>query len=341
MATDEVQQAAGAGDQRVHKRKRSIQDTPINVNRIQSAMHRVSVLKEELAGIKETEVDVEAMMQHVSALEQILRGAKKPKLSFSSFTKTELEILGVRRGRLVFKQKALHDLATKTTSQAAAEVKALRARIIDIYDLVNMDYEAGSRMILDAVLLALGKTSLPGCAVAILPEMRIATGDGIKVRNPATGYELWLTGNIDYAVIGYKDELDNKDRLIGVDNSRHDALKVAQSHFILIEAKHQNDGEPLASSMPEAVGQAIAVAELTSHTEIRFCLSNGRSWFFGILKNEASGWVYYQSTARHLNREVEGHSETSVKRNNWAGFGMGESWLLAPTAKSELYELLD
>lgn len=61
------------------------------------------------------------------------------KLSFSSFTKTELETLGVRRGRLVFKQTAMHDLATKTTSQAAAEVEALRARIIDIYDLVNMD----------------------------------------------------------------------------------------------------------------------------------------------------------------------------------------------------------
>ena len=60
------------------------------------------------------------------------------------------------------------------------------------------------------MLLALGKTSLPGCAVTILPEMRIATGNGIKVRNPATGYELWLAGNIDYAVIGYKDELDNK-----------------------------------------------------------------------------------------------------------------------------------
>ena len=139
-------------------------------------------------------------------------------------------------------------------------------------------------MVLDAVLLALGKSSkLPneGCTVAILPEMRIGTGDGIQVRNPATGYELWLTGNVDYAVIRYKYELDNKgmfiqhncwanflrsdvaDRLLGVDNSRDDALAIAQSCFVLIEAKRQDDGESLASSMPEAVGQAIAVAELT------------------------------------------------------------------------------
>lgn len=83
MATDEIQQVAGAGDQKVHKRKRSIQDTPINLNRIRSAMHRVSVLKEELAGIEETEVEVEAMMQHVSALEEILRGAKKPVRCFT------------------------------------------------------------------------------------------------------------------------------------------------------------------------------------------------------------------------------------------------------------------
>lgn len=65
-------------------------------------------------------------------------------------------------------------------------------------------------MILDAILLALSKTLSGECAVAILPEMKIGTGEGIQVRNSATGYELWLTGSIDYAVIGYKDELDNK-----------------------------------------------------------------------------------------------------------------------------------
>ena len=123
-------------------------------------------------------------------------------------------------------------------------------------------------MILDAVLLALGKSSLNyGRAVAIIPEMRIATGDGIQVRNPGNGYELWLTGDVDYAVIRYKDELDNKGMFIlhscWVDNSRDDALAVAQSSFILIEAKRQNNGESLASSMPEAVAQAIAMAEVT------------------------------------------------------------------------------
>ena len=41
-------------------------------------MLRLQVLKEELAGIEETEEEVEALMAHVTALEGILRGAKKP-----------------------------------------------------------------------------------------------------------------------------------------------------------------------------------------------------------------------------------------------------------------------
>lgn len=76
MATDQVQQGP-----KVHKRKRSIQDAPID--KIQSAMHHIAALKKELAGIEETEVEVEAMMEHVSALEGILRGAKKPVCGFT------------------------------------------------------------------------------------------------------------------------------------------------------------------------------------------------------------------------------------------------------------------
>lgn len=62
-----------------------------------------------------------------------------------------------------------------------------------------MDYEPGSRMILDAILLALAEiASTQKRGVAILPEMRIAQGDGVQVSNPVSGYELWLSGNVDY-----------------------------------------------------------------------------------------------------------------------------------------------
>jgi hypothetical protein len=66
-------------------------------------------------------------------------------------------------------------------------------------------------MILDAVLLALAEiASTQERGVAILPEMRIAQGDGVQISHPVSGYELWLSGNVDYAVIEYEDVGDYK-----------------------------------------------------------------------------------------------------------------------------------
>jgi hypothetical protein len=52
-------------------------------------------------------------------------------------------------------------------------------------------------MILDAVLLAVAEICTDGDAklpVAILPEMRIASGDGILLKNSTTSFEMWFTG---------------------------------------------------------------------------------------------------------------------------------------------------
>jgi len=40
--------------------------------------------------------------------------------------------------------------------------------------------------------------------------MRLAPTDGVQVINPLSGYEVWMSGGIDYAVIQYKDEGTNK-----------------------------------------------------------------------------------------------------------------------------------
>lgn len=70
-------------------------------------------------------------------------------------------------------------------------------------------------MILDAILLALAEiASTETRGVAILPEMRIAQGEGVRIANPISGFELWLTGNIDYAVIDYDDVWDHKGKLL-------------------------------------------------------------------------------------------------------------------------------
>ena len=63
-------------------------------------------------------------------------------------------------------------------------------------------------MILDAILLALaGMSSIQNGGVAIIPGMRIAQGDGY---NTYHGSDPWFKGNIDYAVIEYKDVDDHK-----------------------------------------------------------------------------------------------------------------------------------
>jgi hypothetical protein len=66
-------------------------------------------------------------------------------------------------------------------------------------------------MILDAILLALVEISSTNkTGVAILPEMRIGQGDEDQISHPISGYELWLNGNVDYAVIEYDDVRDYK-----------------------------------------------------------------------------------------------------------------------------------
>jgi len=68
-------------------------------------------------------------------------------------------------------------------------------------------------MILDAVLLTLGSImhdAQPKRSVAILPETRMGSLDwhlgGIQVKNPVSGYELFLTGTMDYAVLRYQED---------------------------------------------------------------------------------------------------------------------------------------
>jgi hypothetical protein len=66
-------------------------------------------------------------------------------------------------------------------------------------------------MILDAVLLTLRKVaSSQQRDVVIIPEMRIGHGDGVQITHPHSGYELWLSGKVDYAVIEYKNVKDYK-----------------------------------------------------------------------------------------------------------------------------------
>lgn len=64
--------------QKSHKRKRSIQDTPVDPTKMQLARRRLSALQEEsVSGIEETKTEMEEIMKHVDALQGILGSAKK------------------------------------------------------------------------------------------------------------------------------------------------------------------------------------------------------------------------------------------------------------------------
>src|SRR6266576_874666 len=74
-----------------------------------------------------------------------------------------------------------------------------------------MQFEAGARMILDAVLLTIADISLDAkekLPVAIFPEMRISSGDGVLVKNAKNQFEVWLVGNVDYEICTYQYEGD-------------------------------------------------------------------------------------------------------------------------------------
>ena len=84
-------------------------------------------------------------------------------------------------------------------------------------------------MILDAVLLTVARIvydEQSKSEVAILPEMRITPSDGVQLINPASGYEIWVSGTVDYAVIQYTDERDRRGQRSVV------LIKSLSSHFL-------------------------------------------------------------------------------------------------------------
>ncbi|TFY76544.1 hypothetical protein EWM64_g7469 [Hericium alpestre] len=253
-----------ADPNRVHKRKRSLQDSPVDLTKMRMAMNRLGALKEELEGIEETEGELKALMLHVDALEAILGTAKKPKLSFSSASDKDIDKIGVIQKRLVFSQQGIDQLVAAMSEHAIEESKILYERIKEVYEFVNMD--PGSRMLLDAVLLRLGKvtgkTEQKG-RVAIMREMRLGAADGVQITNPLTQYEVWLTGSVDYAILKYVDEYDNKARLFGHHTNRKFVLEIAKGRLFLVEAKRLEAS--LDDYLPEAITQAIALSKLSGY----------------------------------------------------------------------------
>ncbi|KAF8141943.1 hypothetical protein EV363DRAFT_1392347 [Boletus edulis] len=266
-----------------HKRKRSLQDSNVDISKMRMALNRLEALK--------------SISEHVLALENILERKA-----------------GVMRKRLMFDDAKITDLTNGLITDAKAEITDLHSRMKKIYARVNMDYAQGSRMILDAILLALADiSSTKQRGIAILPEMRIAQGDGVQISNPISGYELWLSGHVDYAVIEYEDVRDYKSRLLSPGGSREDAFEISAGRLFLVEAKRQSLSHSLVSHIPEAVGQAVALLRSANLSEVRFCLSDGHTCIFFVLKSENGMLIYYESAARRLSRDLLENSDLPLR----------------------------
>ncbi|KAH9040078.1 hypothetical protein EDB85DRAFT_1926927 [Lactarius pseudohatsudake] len=272
------------------KRKQDLQD---DLSRLKMVQGCLDTLKDELGGIEETE-DSEALhvaLEHVHKVEDILRNVKK----------------------------LVHDKIAKLvnglTVDTEAHIADLYSRVKEIYACVNMDYEPGPRMIIDAILLTLRKiTSTQRTDIAILPEMKITEDDGVQIVHPTSGHELWLNGSVDYAVVEYNLEMDNKKRLLD-SGDRDDVFRIANSHLFLVEAKRQGHSNKrgLSSYFPEAVAQAIALLKVASLPEVRFCLSDGQTWVFFVLKLDNNTLTYYDSAPYRLSRDTMENTDVPLR----------------------------
>ncbi|KAN0128047.1 hypothetical protein V8E53_014148 [Lactarius tabidus] len=109
-------------------------------------------------------------------------------------------------------------------------------------------------MILSAILLTLQDITLTQERdVAITSKAQIGQDAGVHITHPDSGYELWLSGNINYAVtvIELKEEKEDLEK-----NRDHFTTFLVQLY--LFEAK-DDPKDPLLSTIPKAVGQAIAL----------------------------------------------------------------------------------
>ncbi|KAH9083809.1 hypothetical protein EDB83DRAFT_2309719 [Lactarius deliciosus] len=240
------------------KRKRSLlQDSTVGPSRMRMAPNCLEALEKELDEIEETEEALHITLEHVHKVEDILKDVKKPKVSFLTISSKHLKKVGVKRKLLIFADEKITELMNGLTMDAEAQIADLHSRIKEIYACVNM------------VLLTLQKiTSTQHTDVAILPGMRVTNSDGVQISHPTSGYELWLSDNIDYVVIEYKN--DNKsatfvDCLFDPGGPRDDVFKIANGclFLLVVEVNHQSCSKQRQTScVPEAVGQAIALLEI-------------------------------------------------------------------------------
>lgn len=146
-------------------------------------------------------------------------------MDFSTVKSGDLKKAGVVKKHLTLDLAKITKLSEALTRTADFEIADLHSRIKKIYSCVNMVVSSSrtpifayhltervhsqhaSRMILDAILLTVTEIAfVEHRSVAILPKLGIEKE--VKITNPETRSELYLSGNIDYGVFEYDNVYD-------------------------------------------------------------------------------------------------------------------------------------
>ena len=120
--------------------------------------------------------------------------------------------------------------------------------------------------------------AMPELNDVIIPGMPIASSDGIQVKNPMSGYKLTLIGEVNYAVIQFKDEpsyvvgfnefTHTLDWLLNFAGTMTGELfsQFSDGRLFLIKSIRHSESltydEDFDLYMPEAVGQSLAWAKV-------------------------------------------------------------------------------
>ncbi|KAF8336918.1 uncharacterized protein EI90DRAFT_3044134 [Cantharellus anzutake] len=260
--------------------KRSIQDTPADLTKMQLVRQRLSALQGELGG----EAEMGEIMRHLDALQDIFSDTKKLTIPFSSVQQSDLEKMGLERKVFRLDRAALEARIEKSDIEVKY-IDALCLQISRIRRSTSKRSGAGARMVLDAILLTIADISFDAkekLPVAIFPYMRIASGDGVLVKNARDGFEVYLIGNVDYGICTYQYE---EYRVVVLGSSLDHLMIYTRNPIMLVEAKV----EMLIDYLPQATSQAVALSEVTGTKTVRYCLSDGDAWMFLVYSRDDEG----------------------------------------------------
>ena len=150
----------------IHKRKRNLQDSPVDISKMRILTTSLEALREELSGIDETEEEMEEVIKHVNELDCILKEAKRvvrskcsclscwQKVTFSNATLLELTNLQVKDGFLVFDNATVRRLSAEPKPDLVEkELQDLHARLRKIYNRVNMNVRPCRAIVPDPLLM--------------------------------------------------------------------------------------------------------------------------------------------------------------------------------------------